>query len=195
MTINDTKTNDRTRRSFLKVLAGLGLAFSIPYRAAAFMNNQQLFLSEQKLDHSGNLKIKEPNPMEKVVKTDEEWRRILTPEQFQVTRKKGTERPFSGKYNDFKEKGTYVCVCCDNPLFSSEAKFDSGTGWPSFFEPVSENAVRTEPDYKLFMKRIEVLCNRCDAHLGHVFEDGPEPTGLRYCMNSVSLKFLGTGEK
>ena len=128
--------------------------------------------------------------MDKVFKTDDEWRRILTPEQFQVTRKKATERPFSGKYNNFKEKGTYACVCCDNPLFSSEAKFDSGTGWPSFFEPVSENAVRTEADYQFFMKRIEVLCNRCDAHLGHVFEDGPEPTGLRYCMNSVALKFV-----
>ncbi len=190
MPVNGTKTNDNTRRAFLKILAGAGLGLIIPYRAAAFMNNPQLLLCEQKPEHSGNLKIKGPNPMEKVVKTDEEWRKILTPEQFQVTRKKGTEPPFSGKYNDFKEKGTYVCVCCGNPLFSSKAKFDSGTGWPSFFEPVSENAVRTEPDYKLFMKRIEVLCNRCDAHLGHVFEDGPEPTGLRYCMNSVALKFV-----
>jgi peptide-methionine (R)-S-oxide reductase len=189
MPINDTKINDNSRRSFLKVLAGLGLVFTIPYQAAAFTNDRRLFLSENKPD------IKEPNAMDKVVKTDDEWRKLLTPEQFQVTRKKGTERPFSGKYNDFKEKGTYVCVCCGNPLFSSEAKFDSGTGWPSFFEPVSEKAVRTESDYKLFMKRIEVLCNRCDAHLGHVFEDGPKPSGLRYCMNSDSLNFVAKEEK
>jgi peptide-methionine (R)-S-oxide reductase len=189
MPINDTKINDNSRRSFLKVLAGLGLVFTIPYQAAAFTNDRRLFLSENKPD------IKEPNAMDKVVKTDDEWRKLLTPEQFQVTRKKGTERPFSGKYNDFKEKGTYVCVCCGNPLFSSEAKFDSGTGWPSFFEPVSEKAVRTESDYKLFMKRIEVLCNRCDAHLGHVFEDGPKPSGLRYCMNSYSLNFVAKEEK
>ncbi len=190
MPLNDAKANDTSRRSFLKVLAGLGLVISIPYRAAAFINDQRLFLSDNKPDPSGKMITEEPNTMDKVVKSDDEWRKILTPEQFQITRKKGTERPFSGKYNDFKEKGTYVCVCCDNPLFSSGDKYDSGTGWPSFFKPISENAVRTEADYKLFMKRTEVLCNRCNAHLGHVFEDGPKPTGLRYCMNSVSLNFV-----
>ena len=133
--------------------------------------------------------------MAKVRKTDEEWRRELTPEQYHVTREKGTERPFSGEYDRTKEKGTYLCVACGNPLFTSETKFDSGTGWPSFSAPLSQESVRTEEDDKLFMRRTEVLCSRCDAHLGHVFDDGPQPTGQRYCMNSVALKLEKEGEK
>ena len=133
--------------------------------------------------------------MDKVQKTDEEWRRELTAEQYHVTREKGTERPFSGEYDKTKETGTYLCVACGNPLFTSETKFDSGTGWPSFSAPLSQESVRTEEDDKLFMRRTEVLCSRCDAHLGHVFDDGPQPTGQRYCMNSVALKLEKKGEK
>jgi peptide-methionine (R)-S-oxide reductase len=140
--------------------------------------------------NKGNL-----TPDRRVEKSDHEWQKELTPKQYQIARKKGTEAPFSGQYCAAHEAGRYACVCCGEPLFDSSIKFDSGTGWPSFTEPVKENAIKYEKDTAYGMVRVEVMCNVCDCHLGHVFPDGPEPTGLRYCINSESITLMKVPEQ
>jgi peptide-methionine (R)-S-oxide reductase len=139
---------------------------------------------------AGSSAAKEHVPMEKVVKSDAEWRKQLSPEEYEVTRKKGTERPFTGRYWNTTKKGIYFCIGCGAELFSSDTKFDAGCGWPSFWDILEKKHVRVQVDSAHGMVRSEIVCDRCDAHLGHVFEDGPPPTGLRYCLNSVSLKFV-----
>jgi methionine-R-sulfoxide reductase len=174
MLIGDKKMN---RRDFLKSGTMLGTLFALTGISCSSVTNAQKTAPEKL-------------PFEKIVKTKAEWKKILTPEQYRVTREAGTEMPYTSPLTDLKDKGTYACVCCDLPLFSSETKFHSGTGWASFYAPTDKINVLEKTDDSLFETRTEVLCNRCDAHLGHVFDDGPKPTGLRYCMNGVALKFV-----
>lgn len=155
---------------------------------AIFLSTSFVIIScAQNKESKAVLKVKDD--VEKIEKTEEEWKEILSPQQYEVMREEGTEVAFSGKYWDNKESGTYVCSACGLPLFSSETKYKSGTGWPSFWEPINETNVGSKKDLKYGWNRTEVHCNRCGGHLGHVFEDGPKPTGLRYCINSVSLEF------
>jgi peptide-methionine (R)-S-oxide reductase len=171
--------NKMDRRAFLKsglIITALTAFSGVPI-VSAFTQKNSLIDDTDKL------------PFKKIKKTDAEWKRILTPEQYAVTRQGATEAPYSSPLTDLHDKGTFLCVCCDLPLFSSANKFDSGTGWASFYAPIAKINIRKKVDRTLSEVRTEVLCNRCDAHLGHVFDDGPKPTGLRFCMNGVALKF------
>ena len=190
------------RRNFLLVASSLGAALAIRRAVGAGENKSTAPTLGKRSDHWVQL-VEFTNAggrrgivaVEKIAKTEEEWKKQLTPEQFHVTRKNGTEPAFTGKYWNHHEKGVYRCVCCGNALFSSDTKFESGTGWPSFWAPIAAENIRSETDFSFGILRSEVLCAKCDAHLGHIFEDGPKPTGLRYCMNSASLDFAkGAGK-
>ena len=174
------------RRYFLSFSTALGIVAAL----AGFPVVASTLLQDPKGPKGKPGKTLKSKGIEKVIKTDAEWKNLLTPEQYNVTRQKGTEAPFSSPLNDIHEPGIFECVACSLPLFDSATKFDSGTGWPSFWAPIKKENVREEVDHSLSMTRTEVLCARCDSHAGHVFDDGPGPTGLRYCMNGVALRFV-----
>jgi len=186
--MNDSKSS---RRSFLSGLLASPVALAVAACARAAEKPAAAQPAEVTIENFSAAgvsqgKVKVP----RIVRSDEEWRKLLSADSFHVTRKDGTERPYSGKYNDNHADGLYRCICCDTALFDSRTKFESGTGWPSFWKPISSSNVNEFADHSLMMERTAVSCRRCDAHLGHVFDDGPDPTGLRYCMNSVSLNFV-----
>jgi methionine-R-sulfoxide reductase len=179
------------RRYFLSSALAVGAVAAflrLPSKAGLFSRDRNL--PDGNNNQTRANEIKSSKGIKKVTKTNEEWKQLLTPEQYNVTRQKGTEAPFSSPLNDIHEPGIFECVACELPLFDSKAKFDSGTGWPSFYEPITKENVQEKVDRSLWETRTEVLCARCDSHLGHVFNDGPRPTGLRYCMNGVALKFV-----
>jgi len=178
----------KSRRAFLSGMMLTPVAAALSACARAAGNPKPANVEIEKFSAAGKSLGKTTES--RVVKTDEEWRKQLSPEAFTVTRHEGTERPYSGKYNDNHADGLYRCICCDTALFDSKTKFESGTGWPSFWKPISSANVSEIVDSSMMMNRTAVACKRCDAHLGHVFDDGPDPTGLRYCMNSVSLNFV-----